>query len=334
MKYRAVTSHHIEVVTSNGESHELAIEYKPSFIMGQYEAPALLQEEPWLVLGYLMDDQDCENPLTSCDGMGAIFSSHRHAGRDAHYAMQQALGLDTSWTRDLDHETVVSEASARLHALIRDHLTAEFVAFTLSAATDGFSSEAAWEELLFAFQHLGGHYWGHYYACEFAARVGEIAPSWTQLLDEAWEHSVKEGQIGDPYAVVLDCYEHGGQVWSLSGGGTRCRWDTAVGAGVWVPDDSLRSELDELRKGEGLAMARAQAREYASQALESYNAWLAGDCYGVSVASFHRSSDGKYEPIQEDACWGYVGSKWALEIMREEAEGAMSYLQKQQSLAA
>ncbi len=30
MKYRAVTSHHIEVVTSNGESHELAIEYKPS----------------------------------------------------------------------------------------------------------------------------------------------------------------------------------------------------------------------------------------------------------------------------------------------------------------
>lgn len=41
----------------------------------------------------------------------------------------------------------------------------------------------------------------------------------------------------DRDAVLLDCYDHGGQMWSVSGGGMQDRWDTARGAGVWVPDD-------------------------------------------------------------------------------------------------
>jgi len=50
---------------------------------------------------------------------------------------------------------------------------------------------------------------------------------------------------GDQDAQVLDCYDHSGQHWSLSGQGMQCRWDTSNRAGVWVPDDCLRKELDE-----------------------------------------------------------------------------------------
>lgn len=62
--------------------------------------------------------------------------------------------------------------------------------------------------------------------------------------------------------------------------------------------------------------AREVAVECARQALESYNAWLAGDCYGVCVEVFDPDS----ERITDDACWGYVGHKYAEEELRSNVE--------------
>ena len=50
---------------------------------------------------------------------------------------------------------------------------------------------------------------------------------------------------GDRDAQLLSCYDHGGQLWSLSGAGMQCRWDTSNKAGVWVPDEYLRKQLDD-----------------------------------------------------------------------------------------
>ncbi len=54
--------------------------------------------------------------------------------------------------------------------------------------------------------------------------------------------------LQNPDRVLLDCYEHGGQVWSISGCGQQCSWDTSRAAGVWVPDDCAESELDRREK--------------------------------------------------------------------------------------
>lgn len=61
---------------------------------------------------------------------------------------------------------------------------------------------------------------------------------------EVWATARAAGKIGDKYAVPLDCYEHGMQHWSVMGGGMQDQFDTARGAGVWVPDDSAREEAN------------------------------------------------------------------------------------------
>ncbi|WP_298609667.1 hypothetical protein [uncultured Thiobacillus sp.] len=98
----------------------------------------------------------------------------------------------------------------------------------------------------------------------------------------------------------------------------QCQFDTARGAGVWVPDEVLRDDLDEIRKANGLDAARAKAVEYASQALEAYNDWLSGDCYGVVVDVFVAERD-RLKHVEESSVWGYIGRRWAEEAMIEEA---------------
>lgn len=114
----------------------------------------------------------------------------------------------------------------------------------------------------------------------------------------------------DEDAVLLDCYDHGSQHWSISGEGMQCRFDTARGAGVWVPDDCLRSQLDDDEKvGKD---RRAQAVLYARQFLAEYNAIINGEVYGIVTEQF--DEHGGF--INCDHCWGYVGSDDTAEEMK------------------
>ena len=124
---------------------------------------------------------------------------------------------------------------------------------------------------------------------------------------------------GNADAVALDCYSHGGEVWSISGGGMQCQFDTAPYAGVWVPDECLIAELDTLEGHE----RRAQVLTYCKQFLEQYNAINNGEVYGCVVETFERSAacEEEWEQQDSDACWGFVGSKWAGEALRDEYFG-------------
>lgn len=57
--------------------------------------------------------------------------------------------------------------------------------------------------------------------------------------------SHRDGQIaiGHPLALLLDIHEHGGVVYSVSGGGMQCPWDTTRGGAVWVPDEGAESDI-------------------------------------------------------------------------------------------
>lgn len=113
----------------------------------------------------------------------------------------------------------------------------------------------------------------------------------------------------DPYARLLDCYSHGGEIWSLHDEGTQCRWDTARGAGVWVPDDCLRKEIESRPEAE-----RDEAcTTYAKQFLTEYNSILEGDVWGVVVVGF----DSNGTRLFGEDCWGYVGETYAREMIKE-----------------
>ena len=88
------------------------------------------------------------------------------------------------------------------------------------------------------------------------------------------------------------------------------------------PINALRDELDSIKEKGGLDAARTKAVEFARQALESYNAWLAGDCYGVAVDVFSTEGD-RLKLIDESAVWGYVGRKWAEESLSEEVRAVL-----------
>lgn len=112
----------------------------------------------------------------------------------------------------------------------------------------------------------------------------------------------------DPDAVLLDCYDHGNKAWSVHGEGVQCQFDTARGAGVWVPDDVLR----EMLATEAPEPRRLSAITYCRQLLESYNAIEAGEVYGYVVELFAGSTG-----TEVDSCWGLIGTRYAGEALRE-----------------
>jgi len=310
MNYRTRKVSEIDV---DGLTAELSFE--PSCVMS-YVEHKIEKQGGMVAVGYLVDDHDVENPLDDCDGMGHIYSSHRHSCQ--HAKMQAALGLDSDWQRDLSLRVVEREAESALMELVRTRFQVDLVAFILECANNsGLSRDQAIEYFVVDFTGQLPYHRETW----LTEKVRELV-TWDSLLDEAWQLARSSGQVGEPYTVMLDCYEHGGQVWSVTGSGQQCLFDTARGAGVWVPDQCLREELDSIKTNEGIDAARTKAVEFARQALGSYNAWLAGDCYGVAVDVFSIEGD-RLKLIDESAVWGYVGRKWAEESLSEEVSAVL-----------
>lgn len=310
MNYRTRKVSEIDV---DGLTAELSFE--PSCVMSYMEHK--IEKQGGLVaVGYLVDDHDVENPLDDCDGMGHIYSSHRHSGQ--HAKMQDVLGLDSDWQRDLSLRVIEREAESALKELVRTRFQVDLVAFILECANNnGMSRDQAIEYFVVDFTGQLPYHRETWLTEKVREHV-----TWESLLDEAWQLARLSGQVGDPYAVMLDCYEHGGQVWSVTGSGPQCLFDTARGAGVWVPDQCLREELDSIKTNEGIDAARTKAVEFARQSLGSYNAWLAGDCYGVAIDVFSTEGD-RLKRIDESAVWGYVGREWAEESLSEEVRAVL-----------
>ena len=303
----------VSEIDVDGLTAELSFE--PSSAMSYVEHKSEKQGG-MVAVGYLVDDHDVENPLDDCDGMGHIYSSHCHSGQ--HAKMQTVLGLDSDWQRDLSLRVVERDAESALMELVRTRLQVDLVAFILECANNnGMSRDQALEYFVVDFTGQLPYHRETWLTEKVRALV-----TWDSLLDEAWQLARLSGQVGDPYTVMLDCYEHGGQVWSVTGSGPQCLFDTARGAGVWVPDQCLREELDSIKTNEGLDAARTKAVEFARQALGSYNAWLAGDCYGVAVDVFSTEGD-RLKLIDESAVWGYVGRKLAEESLSEEIRAVL-----------
>lgn len=189
------------------------------------------EETSRLVLAYLCYDTDADNPL---EGSGfEMATSHRHASRDEHRSYQKARGFNEDFAPDL--EAVCHLDGFRAFWVKEAENSVEFWCWCDKTGRKAEPDSAYYARRAKAFWREAG--------VDGQCRSKSI---WdfdftTNAARKFWE----TGVIVDPYAVTLDCYEHGGQVWSISGSGTQCRWDTARGAGVLIPDDEMRALIDE-----------------------------------------------------------------------------------------
>jgi hypothetical protein len=353
MNYRKRILHELEV---DNEAVELTFPpIDPHDILTRKLANGLL------VVGYLSQDSNCQNPLDNCDGSGHIYRRGRRGSRKDEEAMQEVMGLNSRWEPNLDlvdWTTVRNQSAARegdawkatrLRQLIED------AQLSPTAALETLNEEI---------------------------RNGCYDRELTDLAEANWKEQLENGEIGNHYAVWLDCYEHGGEYWSICGQDQQCRWDTTGRAGLWVadsacadhirvtaaeklgikintlqvacvavdPKDSRPWQLEIIRPDHepvrvddwsvagGIVQKLAREQfgqkalraaedevmlECARQALEEYNAWLSGECYGVVVEWF---KDG--EQVDHDACWGHVGTDYAETELETTFEATCQFLEK------
>lgn len=378
MKQNTYTRYTVEI-----DDYELPISFKMPD-SGPEAIHTFNEDQTKFLIVYAVQDQNCDSPLDSSDGMGRLLLRGRYGNDEAE--MLKVLGLDSDGSPNL---TLIPEALIR-HELAR--------ALTRSLTGAG---NPDWEGLVEYLEIDDAVTWAdentlaldvsrqkileevkRVAACGYFEYVDQI---WEYLdhdvsLEQMWEISRAEGWIGDPYAVLLDVYDHGGTHWSISGSGTQCRWDTSIAAGLWVPDRCARDEADRRAKvyakgrvisSKGLMRGRGRfhavteagessglkdtwheafqwleaqdvavgphrdiqgrlraAEELAQEALDQYNAWCAGDCWGVIVEELELV-DGEWRQVSEDSCWGYVGGDYTEEVMRGEFESRVAAYQTQ-----
>ncbi len=123
-----------------------------------------------------------------------------------------------------------------------------------------------------------------------------------------------------PIFRLLSCYSHSGEQWGLIGEVHQDQWDTARIAGVWVPDKCAEENIEMLTKGMSEDERKLRIDEYVRSIISTFNSYLSGDVYGISICTYEIADNTKL-PIEtqltnEEACWNFVGAKYALEEMR------------------
>lgn len=127
----------------------------------------------------------------------------------------------------------------------------------------------------------------------------------TSILLDMWNEASEKGTVGTLHAVALTYIDHRGYV-EKTIKDHRHYWQADA---VWIPDESLLEHINS----HSLEERRKVARECFESALNEYNKWVTGDCWGVTVDEFTRVAPGVYERSDPESCWGFIGHDYALE---------------------
>jgi len=243
------------------------------------------------LVGYLARDDDCSDP-TEDNGTGYICAHDNHRSADYWAARGQTRYGELLVGEDDLLEEVAREVDKPLDDLLRE--------------TYLYKREQSWQE---ADAELKRIY----------SRANLKLP-YRGIYDRLLEEHRQAGDLGDPDAVLLSYYEHGGRAYSLlyENRFPDQQWDVTNGGAVWIPDDHLRNV-----KAKGLTgkKRRAKMEQWARECVDTYNDWLSGDCWGVVV----QTNDEDGNMIDDDACWGYIGSKWAKEELASSIKWALEH---------
>lgn len=302
-----------------------------------------------VVVGGLVYDRDAENPCEPGGANGSIYhGSTRRGDADERRNYYAALGLNADGGKDYSSKSVRDRLVKRAMKGIGHDLSLLTRLLHRLRATGRTVSKASLQNVIqFAIDQEGWEYapdyvadalYGVPYWNRIEGKLLEDLEPLAELLSESvaeqcWDEAQEAGDVGNPLAVPLDIYEHGGVSYSLAGTGMNCRWDTSHAAAVWVPDEDAISNIrasvmSELGIGEPPAGSTPidarilsakmyeKAREYCKGILEEYNDWANGSVYGVVVYVIDRQT-GRRIKAHDDECWGFIGSTYAESELEE-----------------
>lgn len=268
-----------------------------------------------VLVGYLCHDDAAQDPLESCDGNGDIYSAHRSSR--SHAEMQNALGLDSDWEPNLNSICLQTADDRYIEYFVQNTAVEELLADGYvrgSEREQSFISESVDADTAFKISQAEADLLNNY---PWDVRYPE---EYEDIKKQMWSEGRANGTIGSPYAISLDVYDHGGQVYSISGTGTQCQWDTARGGAVWVPDECCLDHIMTQPESERKAMAY----KCCESALVEFNAWLSGDTYGVCISTCDAITG---EELESEEYWGFYTAKYAL----EEVKNMIEYSTKKES---
>lgn len=238
------------VNTVDIDGTEFELEYQPAYENYIIAKPV---GDDHMVIGYLVYDHDCRDIDDMLgDGMGKLLSFHRHSKTDTEAL--EALGRDRYGEPRLDliwGDYYPEVCKRYIEMALNVHSVPDILNFFEESGDYGrregeTPKDTAKRYLQCDLDDMGFH-------------SGDVA--YGELMGTVLEQMFNEPEYfpGNVDAVILDCYQHGSQHWSISGGGMQCRWDTTRGAGVWVPDDELTKCLDSTQHQAVWAYVQASA---------------------------------------------------------------------------
>lgn len=115
--------------------------------------------------------------------------------------------------------------------------------------------------------------------------------SWEEMKDAI----VKENDV----AVILPLYLYDHSGLTISHTPFSCRWDSGQLGWIYVTKEELRKEYNVKRISQKL---KDKVETYLIGEVETYDMYLVGDIYGFIT---------KEEDGEEDSCWGFYGSDFS-----------------------
>lgn len=270
MIFRTETHHYFEL--PNGVEVELPLEPENWL---QDELVTVERPDGGYRVAYLMHDVHCDNPLDDCDSLGKVWHHPRsHYGESDGYC--EALGLDSYGDPVIDED--------KLQQMWHDKVMARSLQdFYINPALREIADAEDLREMLADESIIGDYTFEQNARSAWGVRLADADPDDVNaLIDKVeeklidWSYAEAERECTQPmdkYAVLLDVYDHSGRSYSLSGGGTQCRWDTSRGEALWIADEYAKEEIDR------------RARVYAYGKIESVGTNTGKKLYKVSPLS-------------------------------------------------
>lgn len=301
------------------------IEIELSFI--PYDEPTVVQPSPTkLVVGYLVHDDHCANPMKESDAEGTLYTINQGVITDDDHAPDY-LGLNSFGggrrygpEYNLDHEGINDRVAEYIHAQVK--ASPELTAWMVSKVMEtGENHSVLLVKTVDAMQIQQSYRGSRMNSNEDHEAIEELG-DYETLATKAWHELYDEGKIGAYLAVPVRYMD------SCHGPGTTRIETTSLedANAVWVPDGSAIDNMSFAGCTTYLEKL-AVAEKYAASVLSNYAEWANGNCWGVVVETF-KLEDGKYEQQEEDSCWGFIGYEYAEAGMKLSIENRVKQLKE------
>lgn len=253
-------------------------------------------ENGYVVVGYLVHDDDCQSPFDSCDCMGNIYTARRSAGREELEAYREARGLDHEWQKTLKPDPLAVVLDVYSHS-------GDVYAVSGSARARSFPDQQ-WDV---------GHgvaVWVPDKSCREQIQINALKNLLPEGVKTSYVSKEPYGKEGKGYLNKIELFIPE----TFAGEATPARNEFRK-VGYASHKSAYLAAMRRLgikRPANFANLEYAAAVEMCEGILEEYNKWLSGDCWGICVETF---APGETESEADDACWGSIGDEYAKQEM-------------------